>query len=225
MVTAGVSSFLLLHPEEEGGKKKNSTASLFGLGLLTINLMIDGTINSFQDQIFHKHKISGQALMVFMNWFSSIFMLFYLLAGPYFPAPTATAELYKAIDFCILNPQVLYDMLLFGLMGALGQCFIFHTLERFGSLLLVTVTVTRKMFSILLSAFWFEHHFTIGQWMAVGTVFVGIALEAFMKKSGSGGGKKKGGKREEEKVELISKNTEAVGGDIKPSKKKSKKAE
>jgi UDP-galactose transporter B1 len=76
---------------------------------------------------------------------------------------------------------VIQDIALFAFCGAIGQVFIFHTLERFGSLSLVTVTVTRKMFSILLSVILFNHSITPLQWVSVGMVFAGIAMDAFCK--------------------------------------------
>lgn len=86
----------------------------------------------------------------------------------------------SAIQFSQQYPDSIKDVLIFGLAGALGQLFIFYTLERFGSLVLVTVNVTRKMLSMILSVIWFNHHLTRGQWTAVGVVFGGIALEAQM---------------------------------------------
>jgi EamA domain-containing membrane protein RarD len=38
------------------------------------------------------------------------------------------------------------------------------------------------MFTLLLSAFWFRHEFTAGQWMAVLLVFAAITLETVMKR-------------------------------------------
>lgn len=52
------------------------------------------------------------------------------------------------------------------------------TLSIFGSLLLVTVTVTRKIFTMVLSVFWFGHKLTPGQLVGVGLVFGGIGIEA-----------------------------------------------
>lgn len=46
----------------------------------------------------------------------------------------------------------------------------------------MTINVTRKMFTLLLSAFWFRHEFSAGQWMAVLLVFVAITLETAMKR-------------------------------------------
>lgn len=180
LITLGVSCFMLLQPA--GEIKKSKVNSMFGLLLLTINLLIDGATNSTQDQIFHKHSISGISMMVYMSFFSSLLMIFYLFVGPYLPDFIASYELAEAFSFCGSHPIIIYDLILFALCGAIGQCFIFHTLEKYGSLMLVTVTVTRKMFSILLSAFWFNHAFSLGQWMAVGLVFLGIGLEAYMKR-------------------------------------------
>lgn len=38
---------------------------------------------------------------------------------------------------------------MYALTGALGQLFIFETLEAFGSLTLVMITVTRKLFTMI----------------------------------------------------------------------------
>jgi len=60
--------------------------------------------------------------------------------------------------------------------------FIFHTLSKFGSLVLVTVTVTRKMLSMIFSVVAFGHSLSSMQWLGVGLVFGGIGAEAEMKR-------------------------------------------
>jgi UDP-galactose transporter B1 len=56
------------------------------------------------------------------------------------------------------------------------------TLSIFGSLLLVTVTVTRKMLTMILSVVWFGHSLSVMQWLGVGLVFGGIGIEAQLSK-------------------------------------------
>lgn len=56
------------------------------------------------------------------------------------------------------------------------------TLSTFGSLLLVTVTVTRKMLTMILSVVWFGHSLGMMQWLGVGLVFGGIGIEAQLTK-------------------------------------------
>ena len=44
------------------------------------------------------------------------------------------------------------------------------------------VTVTRKLFTMLLSVVVFEHRLAWGQWVGVGVVFLGIGVEAGIKR-------------------------------------------
>lgn len=158
LITLGVSSFMLLHPQETG-HKGSSTNSLWGLLLLGINLLMDGTTNSTQDTLFTRFNVSGVCMMFYMNLFSSGLMFLFLLIDPF-----GSSQLGVGVAFIQSHPLVLRDILVFSLTGGLGQLFIFYTLQRFGSLSLVTVTVTRKMFSILLSVFWFGHSINFAQW-------------------------------------------------------------
>ncbi|KAF9992802.1 UDP-galactose transporter, partial [Modicella reniformis] len=180
LITIGVSGFMLYAPvdEHKASKKAIVNNSLYGLFLVTINLTIDGITNSTQDQIFHTFRsISGQEMMGFMNLFMSGYMSLWLLFNPY------TSELSNALTFCQTHPAIIQDIIMFSLCGALGQCFIFYTLEQYGSLSLVTVTVTRKLFTILLSVLAYGHQLTVIQWSMVAVVFSGIGLEAFVKRT------------------------------------------
>ncbi|KAH0843085.1 hypothetical protein AYO21_08784 [Fonsecaea monophora] len=190
-VTSGVAVFTLYHPPKPGKTQSTQNSSIYGLTLLGINLLFDGLTNTVQDHIFqspHRYgKTSGPQMMVILNLLGTILMGAYLVATPYVPQAlipefvrTDTHELAQAISFFQRHPPVLKDVLLFCLCGAVGQLFIYATLERFSSLLLVTVTVTRKMFTMLLSVMWFGHSLTKGQWMGIGLVFGGIAAEAYI---------------------------------------------
>lgn len=57
-----------------------------------------------------------------------------------------------------------------------------YTLSTFGSLLLVTVTVTRKMLTMILSVVWFGHRLSPMQWVGVALVFGGVGIEAQLSK-------------------------------------------
>lgn len=178
LITAGVSGFMLFEPAREG--KGVGGNSLYGLLLLLINLLVDGATNSWQDKMFIDHRVSGQQMMLFMHGFSSLLLLAWLAINPF------THELSAAISFAAKFPSVWMDVALFGLCGALGQVFIFYTLEHFGSLTLVTVTVTRKLFTILMSLLWFQHPLRWVQWLFVGVVFAAMLVESFGRRLASG---------------------------------------
>ncbi|KAI9336435.1 UAA transporter family-domain-containing protein [Zopfochytrium polystomum] len=213
LITAGVSAFMLLHPSDKAKHKRAAAAaasrtlleSLWGLLLLSINLLLDGVTNSTQDKIFHENRsLTGAHMMLHMNLGASVLMAGYLVASNPF-----TGELAASIAFCARHTQVVWDLLLFGLCGAVGQCFIFHSLERFGAVTTVTITVTRKMMSIVLSVLLYNHQLAFGQWVAVGVVFVGIGLEAFWK-GGHGHGAKKGKDAKKAKAEAEEEEEEVV---------------
>ncbi|CAG8039112.1 unnamed protein product [Penicillium salamii] len=201
MVTLGVATFSLHHP---GTSKKvaaaNSGSSGWGIFLLAINLLLDGLTNTTQDHIFSSPKLytrfTGPQMMVAQNVLSTVLTATYLLVMPHlsqsgvlhnllpFPIPPSTeTELFGAISFLTRHPEALKHVLGFAACGAVGQLFIFHTLSRFSSLLLVTVTVTRKMLTMLLSVFWFGHSLSGGQWLGIGLVFGGIGAEAVVQRS------------------------------------------
>lgn len=47
-----------------------------------------------------------------------------------------------------------------------------------------TITLTRKLFTMLLSVIVYNHKLTPGQWVGAGVVFAGISVEAFVKRKG-----------------------------------------
>jgi len=199
LVTLGVALFTLHQPEDVAkaakrlSKKTMSTQqenTYWGLFLLSINLLFDGITNSTQDYIFTAFKpYSGPQMMCAHNLLQTVFTTVYLLAAPYVAATpvgqwigmnSTSNELVEALAFIKRHPRVGYDVLAFSLCGAVGQVFIFHTLQVYSSLLLVTVTVTRKMMSMVLSVIWFGHKIQGMQWLGVALVFSGIGGEAVM---------------------------------------------
>jgi UDP-galactose transporter B1 len=187
-VTLGVAVFTLHNPStaKKAAKKglgADASKSL-GLFLLGVNLLFDGLTNTVQDQIFGTFKgFTGPQ----MRLTTTYLLISPSLAGTSFGtyiglSPTGNGELSDALTFVTAYPSVGWDVLAFSACGAIGQVFIFHTLAHFSSLLLVTVTVTRKMLSMLASVVLFGHQVTGMQWVGVGLVFGGIGAEAMVKK-------------------------------------------
>ncbi|KAB2571780.1 UAA transporter [Lasiodiplodia theobromae] len=195
LVTMGVAVFTLHHPStaKKAGKHNSANAvgnnTTWGLLLLGINLLFDGLTNSTQDHIFTAFRpFSGPQMMCAQNIMSTVLTSAYLLLSPYIAQTPVGAfvgmsaqdggELQEALSFVTRYPQVGWDVLSFAACGAVGQVFIFYTLSHFSSLLLVTVTVTRKMLTMVLSVVWFGHSIQGMQWLGVGLVFGGIGAEA-----------------------------------------------
>ncbi|KAI0304398.1 UAA transporter [Multifurca ochricompacta] len=193
LVTVGITMFMGLGGE--GGKKHGAKGrgnptlrhNIIGLSYLLINLILDGATNSTQDEIFARYKVSGQQMMLWINLLCTLLTsLISVLPLPYIPVlhPSngGETELKSALDFIHTHPSIIYPLVQFALTGALGQLFIFETLQHFGSLTLVTITLTRKLFTMLLSVVVYNHKLTPGQWAGTSVVFAGISVEAWVKR-------------------------------------------
>ncbi|KAK1230655.1 UDP-galactose transporter [Marasmius sp. AFHP31] len=193
MVTTGITIFMGFGDEKSKKHKSGAQdsdspyASIIGISYLLINLALDGAINSTQDEIFARYKITGQQMMFWINLFSTIISsILSILPLPYIPvihpSTDGKSELMGVLAFIRTHPSVVAPLGEFAATGALGQLFIFETLQHFGSLTLVMITLTRKMFTMLLSVIVYNHQLTFGQWLGAGVVFAGISVEAFIKR-------------------------------------------
>lgn len=172
LITAGVSLFSVGNMRSKTNQAREGQA--YGLALLGVNLFLDGLYNTTQDEMFRTFKmITGQHMMVVMNLLTAI------ITTGLFIVSSQPSEL---VWFLRHHPIVMRDVFLFGLCGAIGQLFIFVTLAEFGSLTLVSTTVTRKMASMLLSVVLFNHKLITAQWVGVFMVFGGIIAEAVLKR-------------------------------------------
>ena len=191
-VTTGVAIFTIYHPPKHGANIKGpAKSSTYGMSLLAINLLFDGLTNTVQDHIFESPSryglMNGPQLMVSLNFLATSLTTLYLVLTPLIPtsllavmAHGSIRELANAIIFLKRHPDVFWDVLGFAACGAIGQIFIFTALERFSSLMLTTVTVTRKMLTMLVSILWFGKKLTKGQVFGVALVFGGIGFEAYL---------------------------------------------
>ncbi|KAI8986087.1 UDP-galactose transporter [Trametes punicea] len=190
MVTIGITMFMGFGKEKPSKASKNSELSaytqLIGITYLLINLLIDGATNSTQDEIFARYRVTGQQMMFWINLFCTVLTsIISVLPLPYIPVlhpSDSGTELQGALDFIRTHPTVIMPLAQFALTGALGQLFIFETLQHFGSLTLVTITLTRKLFTMLLSVVVYNHKLTLGQWLGAAVVFAGISVEAWVKR-------------------------------------------
>ena len=69
---------------------------------------------------------------------------------------------------------------MFCLCAAVGQVLVFKVMKEFGSLAWITISITRKLFTILFSVFMFGHPIKQVQWLGIACVFLGMIVEVGM---------------------------------------------
>lgn len=192
VVSLGVTIFTL-GSGQKGNSLNDSTFSLYGYGLLVLSLFLDGLTNATQDKMLKAAKsesktkekseddqskiITGAHLMFSLNFCMILWNILHLCTIDKEQTVAASKMLRQ-------DPEIIYYLVLYSICGAIGQCFIFFTLEQFGSLVLIMITVTRKMISMVLSIFVFGKSVYPLQWLGILCVFGGIIYEAMSKRAG-----------------------------------------
>ncbi|WFD35732.1 mitogen-activated protein kinase [Malassezia cuniculi] len=102
------------------------------------------------------HSRRWLAELVHPHWIANV-----LIGGVAHVHLNTVPQLVTGLEFLARHPDAARDVLCYGLVGAAGQVAIFETLERFGSLTLVSIT----------------HELRAIQWIGVVLVFAGLFIE------------------------------------------------
>ena len=167
------------YTDDECSYVKGMLENFIGILLVGMNLAFDGFTNNEQDALFIKYNVSGYDMMRNVNLWQSLYLASYLVLGWYLTGEES--ELYRGWYALSNSPRIASDVGIFSLCACVGQCLIFNVIKEFGSLTWVTISITRKLFTILFSVFIYKHAINIAQWSGVGLVFVALILEIVMK--------------------------------------------
>uniref|UniRef100_A0AC35UBX0 TPT domain-containing protein n=1 Tax=Rhabditophanes sp. KR3021 TaxID=114890 RepID=A0AC35UBX0_9BILA len=159
-------------------KSSGSAGFSFGFGeiLLLVSLAADGTTGALQDIMRRDHYSDKWGMMFFMNFFSSAYLLAFLMYS---------GEIGTFLAFVLKHNEALWLIIALSCASSLGQCFIFKTVSEFGPLTCSIVTNTRKIFSIGLSAIAFGHAFSTNQIIGTAIVFGALTYDAIESKRSS----------------------------------------
>ena len=95
-----------------------------------------------------------------------------------------------ALNAFALSPDIRQDLFWFCTCASVGQILIFGVMKEYGPLTWITISITRKLFTILLSVFLFNHLINGYQWFGVLLATLGMVLEVYGKYNGAGDKKK-----------------------------------
>ncbi|KAK7362217.1 hypothetical protein VNO77_04324 [Canavalia gladiata] len=175
LVAGGVSTFALLKTSSKTISKLAHPNAPLGYGLCFLNLAFDGFTNATQDSIKESYpNTSAWDVMLGMNLWGTIYNMIYMFGWPH-------GSGFEAVRFCKQHPDAAWDVFLYCCCGAVGQNFIFLTINRFGSLVNTTITTTRKFVSIVVSSLLSGNPLSTKQWGCVLMVFSGLSYQIYLK--------------------------------------------
>lgn len=175
LVAGGVSAFALAKTSSKITNKLAHPNAPLGYGLCFLNLAFDGFTNATQDSVKSRYpETCAWDIMLGMNLWGTIYNVVYMFGWP-------RGGGFEAVRFCQEHPEAAWDILMYCLCGAVGQNFIFLTINRFGSLANTTITTTRKFVSIVVSSLLSGNPLSPKQWGSVVMVFSGLSYQIFLK--------------------------------------------
>lgn len=152
MITLGLILF--------NANKVNGTSISFdntvGICLVLGSLLFDGLTSSQTDK---EHKSSGRdyayAIMFSNNFVQLGGNIIFFGVNQIYTHDNSLGRLFEPA-----NSTLLRDVIFIGLAGALGQIFIYFAISLFNCYILTVITTSRKLISVVLSNFLFNHKFT-----------------------------------------------------------------
>ena len=110
--------------------------------------------------------------MFITNVYSCLFTLVSLISQD---------ELSQSIKFLTEYSDIGYHVFLLSLTSAIGQIFIFVTIQKFGALVFSLIMTTRQVLSIVLSSIIFSHSLSVQSIIGIGIIFFALFFQQFYK--------------------------------------------
>ncbi|GMR59535.1 hypothetical protein PMAYCL1PPCAC_29730, partial [Pristionchus mayeri] len=170
-ITLGASLFLLSSHSEGATKDEGEiTTTISGMVLMLGYLSFDAFTVNWQKALFDPRlKVSRYQMMLGVNLFSAVLCAVSLWEQ---------GSLSTSTSFALTHNGFGKDAFLLSLSGAVGQLFIYTTIEKFGPIAFAVMMTVRQMISIIVSTLSYNHSMTgwgiLGFTIVFGSIFADI---------------------------------------------------
>ena len=171
LLSTGVGLFLLA-ADSKGENKSSVETSVAGVIILLMYMAFDSFTSNWQDEIFQTYKVSSIQMMFGVNLFSCVLTVGSLLFRGVF---------FSSLWFLFNHSDFAFHVMLISIASAVGQLFIFHTIQTFGALVFTLIMTLRQALSIFLSCVIYGHEFTSQGLIGIVIIFVSLLLRTYFK--------------------------------------------
>mmetsp|Transcript_8501 Transcript_8501/g.18292 ORF Transcript_8501/g.18292 Transcript_8501/m.18292 type:complete len:411 (-) Transcript_8501:62-1294(-) len=142
--------------------------NLSGVGLVCLALLADALIGSVQEDIMKNRGATNDEMVLYSHLVGGAYVLI---------VATATMELMPGLRASTASVPVVGCLAVYSSVGFFGVSFVMAMISRFGCVITVTVTSTRKVLSIFLSFLLYPKNFSASYGYAFSVFFLGLCLE------------------------------------------------
>ncbi|EDV42096.2 uncharacterized protein Dana_GF17812 [Drosophila ananassae] len=150
--------------------KASGVTTLTGIFLLSMYMVFDSFTANWQGSLFKSYGMTSLQMMCGVNLFSSIFTGASL---------SMQGGFMDSLAFATEHPKFVFDMVVLSICSAVGQLFIYHTIDVFGPVVFTIIMTLRQAVAIMLSCFIYQHSISVLGFFGVLIVFVAIFLRVY----------------------------------------------
>lgn len=145
--------------------------SIVGYVLVGISLLMNGFTAGVQEKMRSYARPSPLNLMMFMNSWSSAFLV---------GAVIVSNEFRGFIEFGTKHPEILINIGAILIVSGFGQIFTCSMITSFGVVPCCIVLTVRKFFNVLFSVIYFGNALSGQQWLATALIFTTLLFDTFL---------------------------------------------
>lgn len=150
--------------------KASGVTTLTGIFLLSMYMIFDSFTANWQGSLFKSYGMTSIQMMCGVNLFSSIFTGASL---------SVQGGFMDSLAFATEHPKFVFDMVILSICAAVGQLFIYHTIDVFGPVVFTIIMTVRQAVAIMLSCFIYQHSISMLGIFGVLIVFAAIFLRVY----------------------------------------------
>ncbi|ALC45715.1 sll [Drosophila busckii] len=150
--------------------KVSGATTLTGIFLLSMYMVFDSFTANWQGSLFKSYGMSSLQMMCGVNLFSSIFTGASL---------SMQGGFMDSLAFATDHPKFVFDMVVLSICSAVGQLFIYHTIDVFGPVVFTIIMTMRQAAAIMLSCFIYQHSISVLGVFGVLIVFLAIFMRVY----------------------------------------------
>ena len=170
LMSVGVGLFLLATNSSGSGHSTETTVA--GIIILLGYMLFDSFTSNWQAELFKQYKMSPVQMMFGVNAFSCMLtMISLIFRGTFF----------ACLKFLVNHSLFAVHAAILSICSAIGQLFIYYTIEQFGPLIFTLIMTSRQAISILLSCIVYGHILTLQAIIGVIVVFISMFLRIYFR--------------------------------------------
>ncbi|ODM97575.1 Adenosine 3'-phospho 5'-phosphosulfate transporter 1 [Orchesella cincta] len=147
-----------------------TTSGLSGLIILTFYMVFDSFTSNWQSELFRVYKVSSVRMMAGVNLFSCLLTGVSLLQQ---------GTMFESVGFMLQHSDFAVDCMILSICSAVGQLFIYYTIETFGAVIFIIIMTIRQAMAVLLSCIMYSHPISAIGIIGVTVVFVSVFLRTY----------------------------------------------